>query len=338
MGKKVEAPEVEVSDTTKAEMIDPNATMVDLDVENPSEPEQQVDDVRAAIYAKHAEKRQEEITGQAATDELPEDEITVKVNGKELKVPREKVDAAGGVVAYQKNAAASELLNQASAEARRVKEEAEALERRRRELDEREQRFTQAQLVTAQKPAPPVSDDAQKALARQYHDAMLDGDIDKADELLLQISAAQKATAVNPDEIASIAVKRAREELTAEERRKQAEKFEAERLEAVAEFPTKYKDLSSNDIARDLVDDQTKRIYREHPDWGAKAIIDEAAKRVRELIKSVAPTTASEKVDAKRNLTQIRAGSARSVNRPPPKPQTGSEYVSSLRHQRGLPT
>lgn len=329
-------------DTTKATMVDPTAGEVNLDrpPAEPSPEEPQIDEARAAIYAKHAEQRKEELAIQAET---PDDEITVKVNGKERKVSRDKIDAAGGVEAYQKNAAASEILNQATAQARQVKEAAEQLERRRQELDEREKRITQAPpdeilpaALTTRLPAEPG---ALKALARQYHDAMLDGDIDKADELLLQINAAQTATAVNPEEIATRAVQRAREELTAEDRAKRVKKFEADRLAAVDEFQKNHKDLASNPDAHNMVDAKTLEVYREHPDWAPKAIIDEAANRVRTMIQSVAtPTTTTSKLDAKRNSTQIRAGSARSANRPAPKPQTNSEYVANIRAARGLPT
>lgn len=330
---------------TGVEMLDKDKGLVNLDKDNGGAADDaltgddvgSVDDARAAIYAKHQERRKEELGVQNAS---PDDEITVKVNGKERQVPRSKIDAAGGIEAYQKNAAASEILNQASAEARRVKEEAEQLERRRRELDEREQRLSQAAAAATERPATtelPATADAQKALVRQYHDAMLDGDVDKAGELLIQINAASATTAVNPDEIASRAVQRAKEELTADQRKKKAEEFEADRLAAVADFKTNHKDLASNPDAFGLVDSKTVEVHREHPDWSAKAIIDEAANRVRSLIKSVAtPSTTDEKLEAKRNRTQVNGGSARVVNRPAPKPQSNSDYVAALRKQRGL--
>ncbi len=330
---------------TGVEILDKDRGLVDLDKNNTgtegddahlNDDAPALDDARAAIYAKHQEKRKEEL---GALQVSPDDEITVKVNGKERQVPRSKIDAAGGIEAYQKNAAASELLNQASAEARRVKEEAEQLERRRRELDEREQRLSQAAAVKQPAPTelPAANADAQKSLVREYHDAMLDGDIDKAGELLIQINAASATTAANPDDIANRAVLRVKEELTAEQRRKKAAEFEANRLAAVDEFKTKHKDLASNPDAFGLVDSKTIEVHREHPDWDAKAIIDEAANRVRKLIQSVAtPSTTDEKLEAKRSRTQVNGGSARVVNRPALKPQSNSDYVASLRRQRGL--
>lgn len=327
-------------------MADPNASLVDLDQikaettpETAADEEGVVDDARAKIYERHAEKRKEEL-GQASAEEINQDEeITVKVNGRERQVPRSKVDAAGGIEAYQKNAAASEMLNQASAEARRVREQADALAIRERDIAGREQRLQHA---AAAKPAQttelPADAGALKTMARQYHEAMLDGDMDKAGELLLGINAAQSnATAINPEEIAARAVQQARAELTADDRRKAAEKFEADRQAAVAAFPTKHKDLASNPDAYELVDAKTNEIYREHPDWSAAAIINESAERVRAMIKSVAtPSATNVKLEAKRGMTQIRGGSARTVPQPAPAPQTKSSYVADLRKQRGL--
>ena len=330
--------------TTQVEMIDPNANLVDLDKEalpaaqSDEDKGPAVDDVRASIYAKHSEQRKTEIDGQKPIEEDPNEEITVKVNGRERQVARSKVEAAGGIEAYQKNAAASEMLNQASAEARKVREQAEALAIRERDIAEREQRLQQAAPDKA-KPStePPADADALKSLARQYHDAMLDGDIDKADELLLRINAAQSATAINPEEIATRAVQRARDELTAEQRQKDAKKFEADRQAAVAKFKTDYKDLANNPDAFGLVDAKTIEIHREHPDWTPAEIIDEAAHRVRSMIKSVAtPSTTNAKLDAKRNRTQVNGGSARSAPLPGPVPQTKSSYVADLRKARGL--
>ncbi len=323
-----------------SEIIDPATRQVSDPIEEP-DVEQQVDDVRANIYAKHAEQRKAELGTAEPAAADPDEQVTVKVNGRERQVARSKIDAAGGIEAYQKNAAASEMLNQASAEARRVKEQAEALAIRERDIAEREERLRQA---AAEKPAPattepPADAGALKSLARQYHDAMLDGDIDKAGELLLQINAAQKqdATAINPDEIAQRAVQRAREELTADQRREAAERFEADRQAAVAQFSVKHKDLASNPDAFGMVDAKTLEVHREHPDWSAAAIIDEAATRVRNLIKSVStPTTTSTKLDAKRNRTQINGGSARAAPLPGPVPQTRASYVADLRKQRGL--
>lgn len=337
-------------DTTKPVM-DDGSNVVDLDKETP-EPSDEVqgdlppqDEGRAAIYAKHAAKMQEQMPELAAEtvaedkepEPIPDEDVTVKVNGKEKKVSKSKVEAAGGIDAYQKNAAASELLNQASAEARRLREREEQLQRREQELQFREH-AQEAERDAAQKttPAAPPDTDARKALAREYHEAMIDGDMDKADELLIRMQTAPTATVVDPEKIAERAVQRAREELTAAERKKQAEKFESERIEAVTEFETKHADLAGDPELRAMVNGKTVEIYREHPEMGPKAIVNDAIKSVRSLVTRIKDPGADDKLNAKRQLSTVRGGSARAIPRPAPPPQTNSSYVQELRKQRGL--
>lgn len=325
----------ELPTTTQAEVADPAM------VTEPTPPEApQIDEARAAIYAKHDAKRRAESGGgepdPAPPDPEADEEITVKVNGRERQVPKSKVDAAGGIDAYQKNAAASELLNQASAERRRVQEEADRLAARERDLVAREQRMQEGQANQPDRNAglPEKSGD-KKALARQYHDAMLDGDIDKADELLLQLNATPQATAINPEEVADRAVQRARAEIENDQRQKRIADLEADRLKAVSEYDTKHKDLTAPE-ARTMVDDMTLTVMRDHPDWTPTQIIDEAAGRVRKAIQAVAGTGRDPRIEAKRRATLTRGGSARSTVPPAPRPQTKSEYVQDLRKSRGL--
>ena len=91
-------------------------------------------DPRAAIYAKHKERRNQEQEGTpVGVDASPKEDVepvapapaademvTVKVNGKEKKVSRAKVDEAGGLDVYQKRLAAEENMRMAAEERRRV--------------------------------------------------------------------------------------------------------------------------------------------------------------------------------------------------------------------------
>jgi hypothetical protein len=349
MAKKTEKAEVTQveDDGSNVEMLDKDKGLVNLDggqtaqeVEQVVEPEPVEDDARSAIYARHMEKRKEElgvtdepVVAETVKPEPPADEeVTVKVNGKERKVAKSKVEAAGGVDAYQKNAAASELLNHASAETRRLREMETQLIARSQELERRERESAKA--VT--KPEPP-DEGARKLMAKQYHEAMLEGDMDKAGELLIRIQSAPQATDIDPEKIAERAVQRARAELTAEQRKTQAERFEQERVEAAQQFEERYADLAEDPDLRAMADSKTLDIYNEHPDWGPKMIIEEASRQVRDFVGRLTKrTTVEDKMTAKRSLTVIKGGSARSVSRPEPAPQTRSEYVEHLRKQRGL--
>lgn len=300
-------------------------------------------DPRTAIYAKRDAKLKAEMQGDAAAapvevpqhDDAPQtDEVKVIINGKEKLVSQARIDAAGGIVAYQKQAAASELLNQASAEARRVKEYEAALLAKEQELAQREQEFMrQAQFQT-----PALSDeDALLAASKEYHDALLDGDTDKASRLLLQINAARAGATVNKDEIASEAVRKARQELEFERNRKEQERFEIERQEANFDFEARFPDIADDPKLRALANQETIELQRQNPNWTPKEIIIAAAQSVRSwATERMAIPSTDQKLAAKRGATNIRGGSAVAAQRQAPPPQTKSNYVAELRKQRGL--
>ena len=302
------------------------------------------DDPRAAIYA----KRDEQIRAQAGEEKVeaevkehkpePEpDEVTVIVNGKERKVHKSKIDDAGGVAAYQKNAAASEMLNQASAELRQVKEQERRLAEREAQLQQRELEIQSQQRGTD---LPATADDI-KVLAGKYHEAMTqhligEGDIETANELLIRLQAAQKAT-VNPDEIANKAVYMARRELEAESNAAKKARFDAECAEGEMRFKEQFPDLAEDPLLFKIVNDRTGEIYQANPNKNPVAIIEEAAKEIRNLFsKRNTATSTDSKLAAKRSQDTVKGGSVRMANRPAPAPQTKSNYVQELRIARGL--
>lgn len=316
------------------------------------EDEPQIDpsDPRAAIYARHAELRRQEVDGAAPSAEAEvkpaeeeqqqDEEITVKVNGKERRVPRAKVEAAGGVDAYQKNAAASELLNQASAAMRQARELEAQVSARAQQLQQQEEEIQRQRAQQRPAASPPEDAGAMKELARRYHEALADGDMDAADELLVKMQVARNASATpDADEIANKAAEKARQEIERKEQQKRLQESERERMEKRDSFPIDYPDLAEDPELLVMTDRKTKEVQREHPDWSPAKIIDEAATRVRKWIggRTAAPASSTtEKLDAKRSQTTIRGGSARAANRPAPPPQSRSQYVSDLRKQRGL--
>lgn len=331
---------------TAVTFADPSAHTATLGSDNAADPnaapqEAPGDEARNAIYAKHSAKRVEELgldTGDGAAPAAKpaeDDDVTVKVNGRERKVPREKVEAAGGIDAYQKNAAASELLNQASIDAKRVREAEAALVEREQALlrREAEQKEAAAKAVVA-----PPETGARKELARRYHEAMVDGDMDLADDLLVQMqSTAPSATSIDADAIAAKAVQKARDELTAEARKKREEAFEADRAAAVKLFETNHSDLANDKELRRLVNEKTAEIYQNDPSLSPKTIIETAIKDVRALVTRIkTPSSREEKIDAKRSQTSVRGGSARAAVTPAKPPQTKSQYVQNLRASRGL--
>lgn len=83
---------------------------------------------------------EEDIEEEDLDEEVEPEILTIKVNGRMVDVEKDKVEAAGGVEAYQKQAAASEKLRQASErEADLNKREAELKELEASLLGQREQ-------------------------------------------------------------------------------------------------------------------------------------------------------------------------------------------------------
>jgi hypothetical protein len=175
-----------------------------------------------------------------------------------------------------------------------------------------------------------------KELARKYHEAMMDGDLDSADELLVQIQAARGATP-DADEIARKAAATVKQEVALERQQERAQTLEKERVEAVREFEENFSDVADDPELRNMADRKTLEIMQTHPDWTPKAIIKEAATQVRSWAAGKGLSQGGgDKIAAKRQQTSIRSGSARAVPRTAPTPPTRSQYVESLRKTRGL--
>ena len=332
-----EVPSIEVEDKPE---------VLDLDVIK--EEAINEDDPRAAIYAKHRDKRQAEISGtpvgsEPQTDAAPaavveeevEEEVTVKINGREKKVSRAKVDEAGGVDAYQKRAAAAEELRLAKEERHKLQDMEAQLTEKARQLQAYEQQISQR---AVQQPAasPPPNEGEMKQLAGKYHEAILNGDIDVANDLLIKLQGAQKVATPDGEAIARRAVAEAKSAMDAERRAERQQAFELERQEAVARFESEFTDIADDPELRDFADMKTIKIMQAHPDWRPGKVIDEAARQVREALGKPVKAEPSEKLEAKRSMTTVRGGSSRATPRPVPKPQTSSQYVEGLRKARGL--
>jgi hypothetical protein len=311
-------------------------------LERPNDEEEfDSNDPRAAIYAKRdaqlkAEMQAEPVASPvaqaAAVEDENSDEVKVVINGKEKLVSQARIDAAGGIVAYQKQAAASELLNQASAEARRIREQEAQILERERQLSIREQEIQNQSFKT---PAP--SNEDALLVAKEYHEAILDGDMEKASRLLIQIQAAQQVATVDKNEVANEAVRRARQEFEMEQSRQEQQYFEDERQEANFDFEARFPDIADDPRLRALANQETIALQEAHPTWTPKEIITAAAQSVQKwATERLAISSTDQKLAAKRGQSNIRGGSVVAAQRQAPAPQTKSNYVEQLRKARGL--
>ena len=108
---------------------------------------------------------------------------TAKVNGEEVDVPWDEVLAQ-----YQKNSAADKRLQEAAERQRELEEYEAKLNAYRSDLEAR----TRQPSPDVGTPTESLSSDATDALYAQYHDALFQGDEEKASNLLKQIRAAEK--------------------------------------------------------------------------------------------------------------------------------------------------
>jgi hypothetical protein len=269
-------------------------------------------------------------------EEEVEEEVTVKINGREKKVSRAKVDEAGGVDAYQKRAAAAEELRLAKEERHKLQDMEAQLNEKARQLQAYETQISQR---AVQQPAasPPPNEGEMKQLAGKYHEAILNGDIDVANDLLIKLQGARQQATPDGDAIARRAVAEARAAMDAERKAERQQAFELERQEAVARFESEFTDIADDPELRDFADMKTIKIMQAHPEWRPGKVIDEAARQVREALgKPQVKAEPSDKIEAKRSMTNVRGGSARATPRPAPQPPSRSQFVENLRKSRGL--
>lgn len=296
-------------------------------------------DPREEIYAKYVERQRAESAEknsheQPVRQDAPKiengDEVTIMVNGKERKVPSSKVEDAGGVANYQKMLAANDALMRAREQERNVQAESNRLKLFEQQLLNEQKNFA----ATQRNEAPPTTD-ALKKLAEEYSESLLNGDVEIAANILLQIQGAHKATPIDVEAIAEKAVRRARAELDADRRLKTESDYKFEQDEASVRFMEENKDIVSDPELFDMTQAKTLTIQAEHPEWGPARIIEEATKRVRTWVSKFSSPSV-DKLTAKRSQDVVRGGSARQVSRQAPPAQTGSDYITSLRKQRGL--
>lgn len=234
-----------------------------------------------------------------------------KVNGTE-----EEVDFDRLLAHDQKLAAADQRLAEAS--------------RMRREAEEA---LARAQAMAQQPPPEPPAD--RKALARQYHQALLDGDDDAADDLLLQIN----GTASPPVDLSRVeAVAERRVQQTLEER---------DRREAVARFKRDFPAVAADDHLWDLADRLTMDVMAEGTHAGLYEIMAEAGRRAISRVTQAAqhlgakpaqagsPTPMETRRAAKAAAGRPVAGiSATAPAKPEPRPPTASERIAQMQAAR----
>jgi hypothetical protein len=314
--------------------------------EKPSKPVSPRDQMMEEIKRKAREQREQEVGKEPEDEGEPEenlkedpeeddDYLTLKIDGQEQRKKRDEVLDAG-IKALQKELAADKRLSEASTRSKELEERARQLEQREqaiRQIEEQAQQSrAQQEKDLAQKLEKQGSDEA-KEEARKIISAMYSGDEDDATEALAKLIEVQQrankpdAPQVDPNEIAERTYRRIREE-------DKQQRFQSELIEARDEYEREYSDVAQNPDLHEFANIQTDILMRQHPEWGPRKIITEAAKKARALMPQPKDNVLEQRKDIKRKLDTVEGAHARDPGQPKTKPKTKAEIVAEMRARR----
>ena len=318
------AEEVVNEDKAEVEAVIPVVSEVAEEMANPTEertelPEEM--DKREQIAQKYAEKNYNlEAVPDPVTLDEPE-EIEVKINGRVRTVSKDKIDAAGGLDIYQKSIAANEGLQDLAAQRKQLQMQSVALQQERT-------RFAEEKTKATSQPSPPIGDQKEiKNAAREYREALLDGDDAKADKLFVQWVGMQKATPeIDVRQIEASVTQKTVQTLN-------QQRAQQEIVVAKQSFEKEFAEIMEDPRLFQMADKETEILMQEQPTWTAQQIMTEAGNRIRSW-RGTEKT--SDRVAEKRAMNAPKAAAGRAKAKPTVKPQTNSDYVSQLRKSRGL--
>lgn len=260
--------------------------------------------------------------------------VEVKINGETLFVDREKIDKAGGIDIYQKRRGAEEGLQSLSNQRKMFKQEQNEFALQQALFAEGQRLSTQDGIKKETNVPPNIGE--RKELVKQYHQAMYDGDDEKANELFLELNQGMQAPQVvtpkiNEELIVEKAATRTRQRIAQELRAEEQQK-------ANASFADDHPIVAGDTKLFDMASQETVNLQVQHPDWSPAKVISEAARTVEKWYEGVSGgnTTADDKLADKRTISAVKTASGRSTPPPPIKHETNSDYITKLRKQRGL--
>jgi hypothetical protein len=329
-GAENEAVEVEVpvEETPKEEV-----------KEAPKSARQAVVDAIAAKRRAEFEPREEpseDVEPEVASEpeEKPE-MVTIKVDGREQQVPKDKV-LEFGIRGLQKELAADARLAEAANLRRQVEQDQARLNAERAQMQrEKEISAMAAQIQQAdQKGSHPAKGaDEYRDIAKAALRAVFDGEEDEAANQLVRLTAGREnVTPQDLQRMAAEATKQAKIEIQRELRQ---EKWALEAREAKEWFEQEHKDIATDPEWRSMTDRETADLVAQHPDWFPKQIVKVAVERIERLRKSTSGI--ADKGAVKRQIDVPRTAAGRMPAPKEPAPQTRSDYIKEIRRSRGLP-
>lgn len=267
---------------------------------------------------------QSEKPSEKRVDTRPE-RVKVKVLGEEYEVPRGDVDEAGGIVAYQKDRAASIRLQQAA------KREAE-LKRREAELNQR------ATAAPAQSSTSTREGDATsvEAKATALVDDLYSGDPKRAREAIAEVirASSQPAAVLDPAEIARNAAQLLRQQdskpQTTGGSADPGLAIEIDELNSM--MAEQYSDIVNDPDLKKRALDKFNAL-RADPDNKHRRMVDLG----REAARSVQPHPRQQVVDRKRELPTPPSSTYGAPREQAETAKTPGNWIAEMRKARGLP-
>ena len=248
-----------------------------------------------------------EVVEPAVEDQVTKQMRTVKVDGEELEVSDDDL-----VASYQKQAAASKRLYDANQEATRIIADATA----------------KAAALAA--PITPQAKPDFTAKRKEYHQALFEGDQEKADSLFDELMQGRPAATPIPDAQSIIA------QVTP------VIKQQLSNESALEKFQTDYKDVIADPDLLALTTLKLRQFEAEGKPY-AEALIS-AGNAVREKFKGTpsptpaepTTTTRAEKLEKKGGIVNIPTAHSKATTTAEPE-ESRSDIILQMRKQRGLP-
>jgi len=256
---------------------------------------------------------------------------TAKVNGEAVDVPWDEVLAQ-----YQKNSAADKRLQEAADRQRELEEYEAKLNAYRQELADQAPISQPSTDVGAEQS---LSSDATDALYAQYHDALFQGDEEKASNLLKQIRSAEKPA---PQIDVSTIIERTKAEMREEEKQARDRGYELRRQDAVKMFHEEYPDISSDSSLLAVADRRSAELYKDNPTRDPWDIMQECGNFARDWLKSHINQMGGESKDVsrqerKQNMEEVVPKTVRASIGEDEVEATYSDIISEMKQGRNQP-
>ena len=293
------------------------------------------------IAAKRADKQKELGTQPELSNDdmgLPDDynqgEMkTLVVKGKEKKVPLDKVMDAG-IRTLQKESSADQMLEEAGVKERAVNTRMDELNVREQNVLKREQEFKASEISSLDKPALSESSDVSKqdGLSDDDADAIVDdfysGDRKKAREAI------QTMEQLGRTETATLAPVE-QHIVTAEEVANVVRKQSAAQA-SLNQFEKAYPGIKADVNLQNIVNNESLRIGREHPEYTQEKLLMESGKYVAEKYgsKIVDDTGFREKAVRKAQTDTVIGADVTRAAQVEAQPPTRKEVIAELKQGR----